>query len=149
MPLTKVVDGKRVELTEQEEQQVYDEWNAPRSEADWMKKIAATRYKHEIAGTTFTHSDGQTYGVATDRESQTKAIGASVQAKREQDAGNTSWSKRWKTAQGFVTLTINDALALGDAVDAHVQACFDREADLRDMVDDGTITDSDLEEGWP
>ena len=42
---------------------------------------------------------------------------------------------RWKTASGeFVTLTAPQIIALALAVRAHVQACFDREAELTDAI---------------
>lgn len=110
---------------------------------DWYTQIAATRYAHEVSGTTFTHSNGNTYGVGTDRQSQALVTGAAVQAQRN------GISKQWKTSEGFVTLTADDILAMGDAVDAHVQSCFDREAELVAKVADGSITESDLETGWP
>lgn len=83
-----------------------------------------------------------------DRQSQALTTGAAVQAQRAQDAGNTAFTKQWKTGQGFVTMTADDILAMGDAVDAHVQAAFDREAELVEVAD-GTISENDLEEGWP
>lgn len=114
----------------------------------WAVRIASTRYEHEIKGTTFTHSDGSTYGIATDRQSQALTTGAAVQARRAQEAGDT-FLKKWKTGQGFVSMSADDILSMGDAVDAHVQACFDREADLLTKVADGTISESDLGTGWP
>lgn len=43
--------------------------------------------------------------------------------------------QRWKTASGeFVTLTAPQIIALALAVRAHVQACFDREADLAAQI---------------
>jgi hypothetical protein len=38
-------------------------------------------------------------------------------------------------------------IAIAQAVRAHVQACFDREADLRDAIDAGEAPDIDT--GWP
>lgn len=148
MSLTRVVNGRRVELSEEAERATLEKWNAAPTDQEWYERIAATRYKHEIAGTAFTHSDGPTYAIATDRQSQALTTGAAVQARRAQEAGNTSWAKQWKTGQGFVTMSADDVLAMGDAVDAHVQAAFDREAELLLKVSDGTITEADLSEGW-
>jgi len=139
------VDGETIELSNANKQAIAEAWNmgAETNPQEWRAIVAATRYAHEIAGTTFTHSDGNTYGVATDRQSQALVTGAAVQVQR------TGENKRWKTAQGFVTLTPDDVLALGDAVDSHVQAAFDREAELLDKVADGSISEADLETAWP
>ncbi|MFN4131277.1 MAG: DUF4376 domain-containing protein, partial [Paracoccaceae bacterium] len=48
---------------------------------------------------------------------------------------------RWKTPDGYVDLDAPTILALAQAVRAHVQACFDREA--------GLIDGGDIEAGWP
>jgi hypothetical protein len=54
----------------------------------------------------------------------------------------------WKRADGaFVPLKAEAVLAAADAVRAHVQACYDREAELLAAI--GAGVDVDLEGGWP
>ena len=129
-------DGQTVEDFDASER----DWIPP---VDWTVRIAATRYDHETKGTTFTHSDGNTYGIATDRQSQAMVTGAKVSLNGSTD------TVQWKTAQGFVTVDAADMDALAKAVRTHVQAAFDREAELEAKVADGTITRDDLDTGWP
>lgn len=144
MSLTKIVNGRRVELSAEEEQAVIDKWSAPRTAEEWMRVIAGVRYDQEVAGTTFVHSDGNTYGVATDRQSQAMVTGARLSV---EDAPDLVLD--WKTAQGFSPVDATDIKALATAVRSHVETCFSREQELQAKVEDGTITQDALEEGWP
>lgn len=54
------------------------------------------------------------------------------------------YSCRWKTESGFVELTAPQILAIADAVRAHVQSCFDREAELLLLIEAAT-TEAELE----
>jgi hypothetical protein len=105
-------------------------------EAKSAKKseIAAARYAAEIAGVTI----GGVV-VRTDRESQSLITGAALKAL--QDAEYTC---SWKTDAGFVELSAPQILAIADAVRAHVQSCFDHEADLVALID-AAETVEDLE----
>jgi hypothetical protein len=70
--------------------------------------------------------------VATDAVSQTKYIGAVVGAQVDPNA-----VINWKMAGGtFVTLDAQAIMAM--AVRAHVQACFDREAELKAEIEVAT-----------
>lgn len=84
------------------------------------KEITMTRYDRETSGTVI-----QDMNIATDRESQALITGAALQATVDKD-----YTCKWKTQSGFVTLTAQQILAIAGAVRAHVQACFDREAEL-------------------
>ena len=84
-------------------------------------EIAAARWEAETAGID---------GIKTDRESQALITGAALKAM--QDSG---YSCRWKTESGFVELTAPQILAIADAVRAHVQGCFDHEAELCGLID--------------
>lgn len=118
-------------------------------EPDWHARIAAERYTHEIGGTTFTHSDGNTYGADTRREQRGTMAELMDDAQKAKDAGDTTYSEPWLTPQGWIDLTADDAIAMVSAVKAHVRACFVRQRDLDAMVKAGTITEQDLAEGWP
>jgi len=89
-----------------------------------LHELAAARYAAEIAGVTV---NGATVG--TDRESQAMITGAALAATQD-----TDYTCRWKTENGFVTLTAAQIVAVAMAVRAHVQAQFDREADLANQV---------------
>ena len=75
--------------------------------------------------------------LATDAESRGFITGAAVQATLDPD-----YSCRWKTAQGFVSLTAGQVLAIAGAVRAHVQACFDKEAALAAQVSEAETAEA-------
>ena len=106
------------------------------TEAKSAKKseIAAARYAAEIAGVTV---GGAT--VRTDRESQSLITGAALKALQDAE-----YVCSWKTDAGFVELSAPQILAIADAVRAHVQSCFDHEADLVALID-AAETVEDLE----
>jgi hypothetical protein len=106
---------------------------------DWPALIASRRYDAETAGIELMgmHID-------TGRDSQALITGAALAAMRD-----PAYVCRWKTAGGFVELNAEQLTAVADTVRAHVQACFDREADLLAALEAGTFTESMLEEGWP
>jgi hypothetical protein len=106
---------------------------------DWPSLISTRRYKSETSGITV-----NTMPIATDRDSQGLITGAAVAALLDSD-----YSLNWKTSAGFVELSAVQILSLASAVRAHVQASFDREAQLLAAVADGSITAAMLEEGWP
>lgn len=84
-------------------------------------EIAAARFEAETAGID---------GIKTDRESQALITGAALKAMQD-----STYSCRWKTESGFVELTAPQILAIADAVRAHVQSCFDREAELVALIE--------------
>lgn len=89
-------------------------------------EIAAARYEAETGGCTV---DGMT--IATDRGSQALLTAAVVTARLDLE-----FKTRWKCADGhFVTLDAMQLRAIGDAVIAHVEECFAREAELCELVD--------------
>jgi hypothetical protein len=104
-----------------------------------LRAIAARRYLAETAGISL-----QGMPIDTGRDSQGLIVGAAVQAMLTPE-----YSVRWKTVDGFVTLSAEQVLGVAQAVRAHVQACFDREADLMEEVDNGTYEPTMLEIGWP
>ncbi|MCP9337649.1 DUF4376 domain-containing protein [Stutzerimonas xanthomarina] len=101
--------------------------------------IAARRWQAETAGITVN-------GIAIDtgRDSQALITGAAVSAMLD-----SAYALRWKTPAGFVDLEGQQIIAMATTVRAHVQAAFDREADLLQALADGTFLDKMLEEGWP
>lgn len=70
--------------------------------------------------------------VQTDDLSQQRLTAAALAA--QLDPASTV---RWKTADGsFVTLNSSQIIAIAMAVRAHVQSCFDREAELAEQIKD-------------
>lgn len=89
-------------------------------------EIAAARYAAETGGCTV---DGVT--IATDRGSQALLTAAVVTARLEPE-----FKVLWKCADGhFVELNSVQFKAIGDAVTAHVEACFACEAELCEQID--------------
>jgi len=101
--------------------------------------IAARRWEAETAGITV---NGM--AIDTGRDSQALITGAAVSAMLD-----PAYSVRWKTPAGFIDLQGQQIIAMATAVRAHVQAAFDREAELLEALADGTFTEAMLEEGWP
>jgi hypothetical protein len=109
-----------------------------------LSELAALRWERETGGTTFNGMP-----VATDAVSQTKYIGAVVGAQIDPNA-----VINWKMADGaFVTLDAQAITAVAMAVRAHVQACFDREAELNVQIEAAAtpeeISAVDIGAGWP
>lgn len=101
--------------------------------------IAGRRYQAESAGILI---NGM--AVATDRDSQALITGAALAASLDD-----TYTCNWKTGEGFVLLDAKTLLVIAKTVRAHVQACFDREAELLAAVKGGSYTDAMLEQGWP
>lgn len=88
-------------------------------------ELAAARYAAEIGGITFAGA-----AIRTDRESQALITGAALAATQDPE-----YSVVWKAEGGFVTLSAEQIIAAAQAVRAHVEACFAREAELSSAVD--------------
>ena len=88
-------------------------------------EIAQARYNAEIAGVTI---NGVL--IKTDRETQAVLTAACLQAYID-----SGYSLNWKTGDGtFVSLPAEKIMAFGTAVRAHVQSCFDHEAELLPLI---------------
>jgi hypothetical protein len=109
-----------------------------------LADLAGIRWEKETGGTLFNGMP-----VATDAVSQTKYIGAVVGAQIDPNA-----VINWKMADGmFVTFDAQAITAVAMAVRAHVQACFDREAELKAQIEAAATADEvstiDIGAGWP
>ena len=81
--------------------------------------------------------------IATDDVSQARITGAALAALADPSA-----EIRWKLPDGrFVELTAAQVLAIAGGLRAHVQACFDREAELLGALAAGQPEDAAA--GWP
>lgn len=106
---------------------------------DWPAEIAARRYLSEISGITVSGLH-----INTDDRSKLLINGAALEATIDPE-----YVMQWKAGDGFVQLTGAQVISIARAVRAHVQACFDREAELLAALNTGTFTDAMLEQGWP
>lgn len=110
-----------------------------KSVAQQKAEIADRRYNEEISGIIFSGM-----AIDTGRDSQGLITGATLASVLD-----PSYVCNWKTPTGFVELNASTLAAVSQAVRAHVQACFDREAELITALDNGTFNEGMLEEGWP
>ena len=99
-------------------------------EIDGILEAARERKRSEIASARFEAETAGIDGIKTDRESQALITGAALKAMQD-----STYSCRWKGVSGFIELTAPQILAIADAVRAHVQSCFDREAELLPLIE--------------
>lgn len=120
------------------EAKALDEVKAERKAA-----LAARRYEAECGGILFNGAP-----IATDDRSKTLLNGKYRTAEK-----NPAMLHRWKSEAGEVVLDSATVIAIGDAVSAHVQACFDHELDLIALIDAAAdaaaVLVVDIETGWP
>ncbi|WP_278400412.1 DUF4376 domain-containing protein [Stutzerimonas kunmingensis] len=139
-PDESVIDlpGVLAELSETEYQSALEAEMAARRQR-LIQQIADRRWQAEVAGI-----DVGGMHIDTGRDSQALITGATVQAMLD-----PNYSLRWKTVAGFVDLTAEQIIAVATAARGHVQACFNREAELLDALSAGTFSPEMLEQGWP
>lgn len=98
-------------------------------------EIAQSRFEAETAGI---------YGIKTDRESQGILTGAVLQA-----VIYPTYSLEWKTIDGtFVTLSAEEIMTVGRTVREYVQAQFNKEAKLCDMINSSETTEEVKKITW-
>ncbi|MFN4062331.1 MAG: DUF4376 domain-containing protein [Paracoccus hibiscisoli] len=106
--------------------------------ADMRTQIAARRDTAMIAGISIAGMP-----VATDDVSQGRLAGAALAA-----VIDPAYTVRWKGRDGvFITLGGQELIGIASAVRAHVQACYDHEADLLAALDRGETPA--IDRGWP
>lgn len=103
----------------------------PIPDAAALRAYSATaRWRKENGGMTI---GGLT--VATDDRSKALIQGAYLQAQRD-----PAFTAQWKTSSGsFVTISAAEIEAVALAVAAHIQACFAKEAEVVQAIDDDII----------
>lgn len=111
--------------------------------ANALAALADIRWQKETGGITLNGLK-----VATDDRSKLLILG-----KRTKAAADPSLTFQWKTPTGFITLTAEQIVAIADAVEAHVQACFDREAalvlEIEAAKNPEQLAAIELGQGWP
>jgi hypothetical protein len=110
-----------------------------------LQTLAERRWAAEEAGTSL---NGTT--ILTDRQTQAKLTAAYVKASQ----GDSYVIESWKFAPGvFITLNAQMIIAIADAVEAHVQACFHNEAVLSNQIVSAQTKEEllqvNINEGWP
>lgn len=110
-----------------------------RNPAPTAASIAARRYEAEVGGITLNGMH-----INTDDRSKLLINGAALDATLD-----PAYVMQWKAGDGFVQLPGAQVIDIARAVRAHVQACFDREAELLAALADGTLTGDMLAQGWP
>ena len=109
-----------------------------------LQELANIRWVKETGGTTFSG-----YSISTDPTSQTKYVGAVVGAQIDPNT-----SVNWKMSDGsFVELDATQIVAMSMTVRAHIQACFNREAELKTLIEAAnnkeTLDAIDITVDWP
>jgi hypothetical protein len=120
-------------------QQITDEVLYEMAKAQYPARISSSRYDAETAGITI---NGMF--IDTGRDSQALITGAALSAMIDPD-----YVCNWKTSEGFVQLDAQALIAIAQAIRAHVQACFDREAVLLTALENGSFVEDMLNGGWP
>lgn len=110
---------------------------------EMKRRVADRRWRVETSGIVV---DGAV--IATDRDTQAKLTAARIVAKED-----PTYTVQWKLPGGFATLTAAQVIAMADAVRAHVQAAFDREATLVADIEAATTHEAlaaiAIHGGWP
>jgi hypothetical protein len=111
-----------------------------------LAALAQKRWEVEVGGITVEGAR-----IETDDRSKLLLLG-----KRTKAVENPEGTTRWKAGSGqFVDLPNTFIVAAADAVEAHVQACFDREGELTDAILDPSVDTLakldaiDIHSGWP
>lgn len=136
----RVVNGKVVALTNAEKQAIADEWNA--NLVPTLADVAAERERRLSTSLTVTLSDDDYTIPVSDRALSL----APTAARRARAASET---RPFPTDKGVVERSADDLDKIETALDAYATAVWRRVAELEAKVADGTITESDLESGWP
>ena len=95
------------------------------------KEIASDRYNDEISGITVNG-----FEINTERDSQALITGAALAALQDE-----SYILKWKAENGFIELNATQVVSIANAVRAHVQNCFNREAECIAQIDACTNMD--------
>lgn len=111
----------------------------PPAAPNYPAMVAAERFRREKLGVV-----ARGLLIDTTRDSQALIAGMAVAAMLD-----ATYRCNFKTATDFVELDAPQILAISSAVRAHVQACFDREKLLLELVEKDAFSIEMLTEGWP
>ena len=118
--------------------QIFKRWTPPIATLAELKstkkaEIAAARYAYEMAGVIINGVH-----VTTDREDQAMITAVALSA-----VVDPTYTTVWKGADGYLTLTASEILAMARIVGAHVEAAFAEEKRLVELID-AAQTDEEL-----
>lgn len=150
--MKKIVNGITVEMAEEETNTIIAKWNAGNTLEGALNRklaeLAAYRYEQETAGITVNGAV-----IKTDLESQAMINGAVAYSNL-----NPELLIDWKAANGWVQIGHDDIIAIGQAVGAHVQACYTNEKvhaaainalSTKEVPSIAEIEAYDFTVGWP
>lgn len=122
--------------------------DAPSAQMLALGNLAALRWRktQSLAYTI----NGTPYTLPCDTEAATNVLGAIIGLQLASSTGPISWKVAPTT---FVPLSLTDLIALGQAMRAHVQACYVNEATLAAQIaaaqTAGAALAVDTSQGWP
>lgn len=118
------------------------------AKAQALAALAQTRWNASLS-CLYTVS-GTAYTVPCDGDGQTNILGAVVGLQAAGSTGPILWKFNGSV---FVSLSLSDIIAMGQAVRAHIQDCFDYEATLTAKInaapDNAGVDAIDTSSGWP
>lgn len=121
--------------------------DAAKAVAKWHSRIQSRADTELQRGVSVT-VNGTTYGIRTGPQALALIDGAAIRADVAARNGETV-SRRVPTDQGIVQFDGPGLWSIFEAVENYQQAVSQRAEELEAMVVDGTITESDIDSGWP
>ena len=109
-----------------------------------LKELASIRWEKENGGVEF----GMTRISTGDR---TKLMVSNARFRAKEDP---TFTKRWKISSGeYIEMSAAMILALAQLIDKHIDACFDRETELAELVmsasSEEELNNINFYKGWP
>ncbi len=96
-----------------------------KAKEDKKNEIATKRWEEETSGILYND-----IFIKTDRDSQSAMFNIALIAMQD-----PTYTCKWKTQDGFITLNASQILEIASMIRAHVQACFDKESLLYEQID--------------
>lgn len=133
---------------------VYHEPAGP-TDAQWYKMIERRADEELGRGVSYTASDGVAYTIRSGPSARSLIAGAHSAAERADRLGESITRKIPTQNAGVVNFGNADLVGIFEAVEAlhqgtaDTKGIMDRVDELNALVADGTITESDLDTGWP
>lgn len=103
------------------------------AQGNYRARAAAYRYDKEISGTKIT-INGVEYNIETDRASRSKYVEKYIMLAENQTVN-------WKFADQWVVLSKQDIQTIVQAIDNHVQAAFDWELSMINVIESAASSD--------
>lgn len=133
---------------------IYHEPPGP-TDAQWYKMIEHRADEELGRGVSYTDADGNSYTIRTGPSARSLIAGAHSATERADRLGESITRKIPTQNAGVVNFGNADIVGIFEQVEvlhqgtADKKGIMDRVDELNAKVADGTITESDLDEGWP